>query len=1215
MASSLPTAEGGGEGEQQQQYGGRTTRAQILLSFKPPMPPPLIPHIEAYVNSESSAAEQAAGCRAIIDQLLLGRITINEVVTGLEMYLTTTDNVIRARGIQLLAEILVGLSVMPLEDTVVHSLTIFFGARLADWHSLRAALLGSLTLLRRAPHVGAVVGEDAREVARLALENLHVQALAQHDRMLCLEFFQCLLSRHGAAIAPLGGDLVFGVCAAIEEEKDPRCLLLVFRIVESLTLVFPDSDGPVADCAEDLFDIVSRYFPISFNPVSYTAFNILYWDVQRVFACTPLFAQYCIPLLLEKLSSSLQGAKVDSLNYLGYCAPHYGARVLVEHAGAVWAALKAELLPLSVPASAAAVTSGEPKDAEILEQATLCLTSWVETFQEEKDFFSHDASSTTTTEVRRRSTTTESGIFLQLILKDESVEDLIASLEDDDTTTHRWRTDEISAATAGPGPGSSSSSTISNNRAKLRVQATARVLAAAACASPYSCYAICSQVLTRIMGIIRGMHSESPDTGLEAQSSSLLAAGSMAKKLCAQAATTMGRYPSSVSSSESTRRWLDPLQILSQDLITAFCQAIAINDSNEASILGVAGLQQLASFPASLSPISRDQLQEVLSFLREVLLSGDDDSLQNEVLNALVSISDSEDRFRGVESSSVSTGILTEVIPYLLQAVAEEGTETVQLVEKQLIALQMIGGSRPIARKMVIEGLLTTVSQDLTQQYTNDGNGEWICGKVASVLHCLSNNILPRSSDTDQASAAKVALEIWTFFHSSQLWVRANEQVKLFMEAMRVAVQKCNIITQKKILQKGSEILFSCRSEDTRCTTDSSVQEGMEKLEETAKSQAACVDERGWVVGHLAAVVVSLIPSTDICNERVLLEEFVGVAIHGQSPLLTEVAAHAVASMLNKWEALHLHLDDMIHLALDKGWFAELHQKKKQSMNEGSVANDTKDVSGDHVQRRVRAICAIAWAGKGLAMRGHSRVADVASLLITLLLSGTPLADRLAFCVGSVLQDREEDGSVRMAAAQGFSIIVEDSPVCLNKAHHAVIRPLFKQRFFHSMLTPLMEAMQKASAADVELSRLWLYRGLAHLVSGIPHSVVLTDGEKAFPLLLGGISTLCTTDPSDSESLLALLLAVSGFLVDDCTGRPIAAEHVSSLVKRLLVLVQYEHSPVVRKTALQCLGAVVGLPYAGVFPLRREVLKALLSALDDQKRVVRKEAVRCRQAW
>jgi hypothetical protein len=69
MASSLPTAEGGGEGKQQQQNGGRTTRAQILLSFKPPMPLPLIPHIEAYVNSESSAAEQVL-CSILLSRLL-----------------------------------------------------------------------------------------------------------------------------------------------------------------------------------------------------------------------------------------------------------------------------------------------------------------------------------------------------------------------------------------------------------------------------------------------------------------------------------------------------------------------------------------------------------------------------------------------------------------------------------------------------------------------------------------------------------------------------------------------------------------------------------------------------------------------------------------------------------------------------------------------------------------------------------------------------------------------------------------------------------------------------------------------------------------------------------------------------------------------------------------------------------------------------------------
>lgn len=59
-----------------------------------------------------------------------------------------------------------------------------------DWHCLRGALLGCLSLLRRTPKVGVVEVEDAREMARLALENLHVQALAQRDRLVRpLSFF------------------------------------------------------------------------------------------------------------------------------------------------------------------------------------------------------------------------------------------------------------------------------------------------------------------------------------------------------------------------------------------------------------------------------------------------------------------------------------------------------------------------------------------------------------------------------------------------------------------------------------------------------------------------------------------------------------------------------------------------------------------------------------------------------------------------------------------------------------------------------------------------------------------------------------------------------------------------------------------------------------------------------------------------------------------
>jgi len=50
-----------------------------------------------------------------------------------------------------------------------------------------------------------------------------------------------------------------------------------------------------------------------------------------------------------------------------------------------------------------------------------------------------------------------------------------------------------------------------------------------------------------------------------------------------------------------------------------------------------------------------------------------------------------------------------------------------------------------------------------------------------------------------------------------------------------------------------------------------------------------------------------------------------------------------------------------------------------------------------------------------------------------------------------------------MAAAESLGIILRDSEVGLNRSHHAVVRPLYKQRFFNSMLSPLLEAVRSSS--------------------------------------------------------------------------------------------------------------------------------------------------------
>ncbi|GAB2222281.1 hypothetical protein Droror1_Dr00013490 [Drosera rotundifolia] len=66
--------------------------------------------------------------------------------------------------------------------------------------------------------------------------------------------------------------------------------------------------------------------------------------LMMAFASMPFFEPFAIPLLLEKLDSSLPLAKVDSLKYLSCCATMYGPKLLGKHAEAIWASLKCAIL-------------------------------------------------------------------------------------------------------------------------------------------------------------------------------------------------------------------------------------------------------------------------------------------------------------------------------------------------------------------------------------------------------------------------------------------------------------------------------------------------------------------------------------------------------------------------------------------------------------------------------------------------------------------------------------------------------------------------------------------------------------------------------------------------------------------------------------------------------------------------------------------------------
>jgi len=76
-------------------------------------------------------------------------------------------------------------------------------------------------------------------------------------------------------------------------------------------------------------------------------------------------------------------------------------------------------------------------------------------------------------------------------------------------------------------------------------------------------------------------------------------------------------------------------------------------------------------------------------------------------------------------------------------------------------------------------------------------------------------------------------------------------------------------------------------------------------------------------------------------------------------------------------------------------------------------------------------------------------------------------------------------------------------------------------------------------------------------------------------------------------------------------------QHISSIITRLLNMASSNNNPPrIRGKALHCLALVpANLRLEIVIPYRKQVIKKLTSAVDDRRRTVRVEAVRCRTKW
>lgn len=92
----------------------------------------------------------------------------------------------------------------------------------------------------------------------------HVQCQSQllQDRRNIYLIFATLLQNRVDDLKNMGPDFIYGVISSIDGERDPRNLMLLFNILPNFIKEFP-----LGHLAEEMFEVISCYFPIDFNPV------------------------------------------------------------------------------------------------------------------------------------------------------------------------------------------------------------------------------------------------------------------------------------------------------------------------------------------------------------------------------------------------------------------------------------------------------------------------------------------------------------------------------------------------------------------------------------------------------------------------------------------------------------------------------------------------------------------------------------------------------------------------------------------------------------------------------------------------------------------------------------------------------------------------------------------------------------------------------------
>ena len=180
-----------------------------------------------------------------------------------------------------------------------------------------------------------------------------IQQMTRKDRLTAFQLARKTFEGTDEEELPSTSDFLTKFVAAIDGERDPRCLLETLPLhscIVSRLGVKKISDADPA-MLEELFDVVSCYFPVTYTPPSSEKNPVLKEDLKAAVlkcCCLPLFSEYAITFAMDKVQSPVGEVKIDSLEMIVECCSTYPKESIESHLSDIWSQVRTEALQAEV---------------------------------------------------------------------------------------------------------------------------------------------------------------------------------------------------------------------------------------------------------------------------------------------------------------------------------------------------------------------------------------------------------------------------------------------------------------------------------------------------------------------------------------------------------------------------------------------------------------------------------------------------------------------------------------------------------------------------------------------------------------------------------------------------------------------------------------------------------------------------------------------------